>query len=113
MKIIPVIRDSNGVVVPAFEITVELDGTNYNLSFRWTRRLEAWIVDIYDSVDTLLLGGHRISIGIPLYYYRGYSDIPPGFLVALDTTNQDLDPGLTDLGDRVRMIYVGPDEVLA
>lgn len=89
--------------------TVDLDGESFTLAFRWNFRSAAWYLSI-SNVDGPIVQGIRITVGTSLLHYVGHADKPPGVLMAVDTAGTDIDPGKTELGDRVKLMYTATTE---
>lgn len=91
----------------AYDQRVELDGEEYLLRFRWNSRIDRWFLSI-DGLDGVpRLTGAAVSLGIPLN--RRAVNGPPGAFIALSESGDD-SPGLLDLGGRVKLYYVSPDD---
>lgn len=91
--------------LPHYQFEAELDGTNYQLEFRWNDRAAAWFLEVRDSSGTPLLSGRRVCLNsFTLRRFRGLG-LPPGELLCYDTSGTNTDPGLNDLGGRVRLLY--------
>jgi hypothetical protein len=107
-----------------FIVTATLDGTAYQIRFRWCDTLNgsviadgattgSWIMDINQPNGTPLLQGLRCVCGGWSMGKRFVTPgLPPGDLVFMDTSGQGLPPGIlstdpivTDLGQRVQLIY--------
>lgn len=89
-----------------FSFQCELDSVTYGFRFRWNERVAAWFMDISDVAGNELVSGMRVVVGFPLAANTRYNAaMPPGALIASDTSGQDLDPGLGDLGGRVQILY--------
>jgi hypothetical protein len=86
-------------------ITYSLEGSNYIFTFRWNTRAEAWYFDITDENGTVLVSGRRLVVDWPIVGVREAPRVFPGILWAYDTSGQQLDPGVDDLGDRVILLY--------
>ena len=88
----------------AFEYETELQGSVFQLSFRWNRRDAHWFLTVRDADGVDIASGRRVVADWPLL--KGVVDVrrPHGEIVALDTTGEG-DPGLTDLGGRVLLLY--------
>lgn len=98
-------------VAQSFRQTVTLDGTAFILQFRWNWRAGSWFLDLYDAAGGLLVAGRRVIVGPPLWLGLHYRpELPLGELVAFDSSGQDQDPGLEDLGRRVQLFYLDKDE---
>lgn len=117
MRLIPTRTDLTN-----YEVTVELDGVDFDLRFLWNDRDETWYLTISETQSTTidadtgekvpLLAGVPVLIGVPLLRVLRGSVRPSGELVAYDTTNLGRAPGLTDLGSRVQLFYVEASELV-
>lgn len=95
---------------PYFAFSVELEGITYQLVFRWNDRPQQWVIDVLDGGGTALVQGVRGVIDVPLLLRFGpRADLPPGWLFLVDTTGQQLDATLDDLGSRVQLFYLPSD----
>jgi hypothetical protein len=88
-----------------FEFTTDLDGVDFTLTFRWNSRDPAWYMDITDAGGNVLLQGLRLSLDTPLTGRFRDLRLPDGDLMAIDTSNQGLEAGRYDLGNRVKLFY--------
>lgn len=107
---VPVIRNSAGVVRPAFTVTVDLVGALFDISFRWNGRAEAWFMGFGPTGGAELVSNVVVRVGgllLPILL----SGFPLGTFFALDTSRSDLDPGREDLGARVRVYFMGPGDL--
>lgn len=99
--------------LPHFDLIVSLDGVSYRLLFRWNDRSESWFLDLSLEDDTLIWASIRVVVSWPLGRRSQHPSRPPGMLLATDTTARATDPGLTDLGARVRLYYWDAAELSA
>lgn len=120
------------VVVPftstdrAYEFTCQLNGVTYRFDVRWNERGGFWAFDLYlDSTDELLVAGLPILLGGDIL--AAHRRLGIGGLVAVDmsATQQNASPneettsvlvsedaGADDLGTRVVVLYLTPDELV-
>jgi len=91
--------------VARYYFTTQLDNVTFRLNFEWNDRAGGWFMDVYDASDVLLLSGVRIVVNYPFMNKYRDARLPEGMLEAIDTSDEDLDPGLKDLGDRVKLVY--------
>lgn len=99
-----------GTPTPKFTDLYVLDGTTYTLSFAWNVRLGAWFVDVLNAQgDTVMIGGIRLVVDVPLVPNFTLRQ-PTGWFIAKDTSGKGVDPGLDDLGGRVRLLYVSKSD---
>lgn len=102
-----------------YEMQLTLDGSPFDLVFRWNARDEVWYLSIYDpavaeTVDgsrTPIIGSIPVFVGGPLLSLCRRRDRPLGELIAIDTQGNDEDPGRRDLGDRVVLLYYSQAEL--
>lgn len=89
-----------------YDMTVDLDGVTYLMTFRFNARDGFWYMDIADIEGAPIRTGIRIVLGAD--FLRLVRDIrkPPGLMAAVDTTGQGNEAGLEGLGRAVRMLYV-------
>lgn len=93
-----------------YDYRVSLSGTKYTVELRWNSRSEHWTLSLYTADGDPIVVGRRVVVGIPLF--RRYRDdrLPAGTLVAVDTTDREQDPGFNDLGNRVQLVYLDPED---
>lgn len=94
-----------------YEIEVLLDGENFRLACRWNERVDAWFVSLYDASGDAIALGRRLTVGNFLFPWLVGSNRPAGQLMALDTSNEDVDPAHADLGNRVIVTYLDAEEM--
>lgn len=84
-----------------------LDGTVYELEFRYNQREACWYFSISLEDGTELLRGIKIVVGVSLLGRSIDSRLPPGELVAVANTEDDSPPALDELGidRRVTLTY--------
>lgn len=87
-----------------YDERVEIEGVEYILSFAWNVRRERWAFSVNGLDDTPILTGQTVSLGIPLN--RRAVAGPPGVFMAVSNTDNSDPPGLTELGERVSLMYL-------
>lgn len=88
-------------------IRVQLEEQRYELVFRWNQRSSAWFLTILDDEGAVILGSRRVLPGFPLVAYYAYLPaLQFGELLPVDTATEGIEPGLTELGGRVKVVYV-------
>jgi hypothetical protein len=86
---------------------VELDGVTFRFVFNWNVREGRWYFDLNDIADNPVVSGRAVTLNTPLLgYLRRSTSYPAGDLIVIDTSNSNTDASLTDLGDRVIMLYI-------
>lgn len=92
--------------VPSFRQRVALDGAEFLLQFAWNQRSAKWYLSVYDTSETPLALNLKVVADWPLTRLITDERMFPGEVFALDTTGEGIDPGLSDLGARVKLIYI-------
>ncbi len=103
-------------VVPSigsYDLTSELDGKNYLLTFRWNGRDAAWYMDISREDATPIRNGIRLSLGALLGSDTQSEDMPLGKFFVYDLSGSGVDAGFHDLGVRVFLYYFDEAEASA
>lgn len=99
---IPVMTD-----VPNFIERVELEGTIYNLEFRYNERQELWHMDIRDANDVDLLVGVPLLGGLPLTsrFVGRIEGLPPGSFLCVNESGDPETPSYLSFGNGVNLFY--------
>ncbi len=116
--------------VPSYDFEVDLEGATYIFAFDWNRRAQSWFMSIASADGTPLVSNRRVSLGADLIGPGVDPLLPPGRVLAVDTSaasgdtrytstspypvklTAGIDPGRYDLGDRVRILYFEQADVL-
>lgn len=99
------------VDTPYFDVEAQLDGVLYAFTFRWTARDSQWTFDLADADRDPIVSGIAVVVDFPLARRCADARMPPGAFFAVDTTGGQVDPGETDLGRRVVVVYYTADEL--
>lgn len=84
---------------------ISLGGTVYNLTVKWNTNSAAWILDIADSNNVLMVGGIPLVPGINLleqYAYLGFT----GQLIMQMDHDVTASPGYNDLGVNAHLYWI-------
>lgn len=86
----------------------KLDGSVYQLAFRWNSRAGRWFMDISSAAGVALASGICLLSGVPLTYRRREttSGMPPGHFLVYDETGAGRSPDLTTFGKEVKLVYI-------
>lgn len=90
---------------------IRLGQRGVRLAIMFNERDGTWLLDVIDNATAVdLLRGVPIVLGQDIWdsYNLGL-----GILIALDLSNSGIDAGPNDLGDRVRVYWLTPDELEA
>lgn len=93
---------------PAYRQRVRLDQQDWLIDFVWNHRTQRWAFSLLDLDGSAVLTGQGVACGFNLL--NRAQGGPPGQLVAFSTDGTFEAPGLQELGDRVRLIYVSSDD---
>ena len=88
-----------------FTLQVPLEGVNYTLQFVWNLRESSWYMDVLDETGAIMIIGGMRLVADSLLGITRTGRQPQGAFIALDTTGEGVDPGLDDLGVRVKLLY--------
>ena len=86
--------------------TVDLDGVEYELYFKYNRRDGRWYLDIIALDGTSIRQGIKITANTLLIRYCMDEGRPLGELFCVDTRNSPTDPSLEDLGINASLMYI-------
>lgn len=84
---------------PFHDVTMNLDGVDYTLSFMYNQRIDQWFLSVRDSAGLPIVLGVAIVCDWPLL--RAYNDarLPAGTLMCQSNVDTDKTaPGLGELG---------------
>lgn len=99
------------VVIPCqsslvhYQMSIVLAARTFVLAFRFNTRNSSWYMAVSDEEENAIVAGIRIVVDWPLGFRTVDVRRPRGIFVALDTSGQQLDPGLNDLGNRVQLLF--------
>jgi hypothetical protein len=91
---------------PRYEFSCTLEGRTFSFEFAWNERSEAWFLTVRDADGVDLAAGRRVVLGANLLGRSASAALPPGMLLAVDTSGANTDTGRDDLGSRVKIVYV-------
>jgi|AntDeeMinimDraft_6_1070357.scaffolds.fasta_scaffold21149_1 hypothetical protein len=90
---------------PAGNFVVDLDGKEYRFWTTYNRRADLWTISILEPNGTPIVMGAGVAAGWAVF--RGITDdrLPPGTLLAYDSSGNGESPGEGELGARVKILY--------
>jgi len=91
--------------IGAYFFQVELDKKVFGLAFQFNAREGNWYFDLQDALGNRIRSGVKVVSGFPFLQRVTNLNRPPGEVIAIDTTGNDLDPDLADLGSKVLLAY--------
>lgn len=92
-----------------YDQSIELDGTVFNLKFRYNDRDSAWYLSIHDVDNVPIRSGLKLIPNLALLRQLVSEGRPLGELVVVDTRAIPLPPSLAELGSKVQLTYFGLD----
>ncbi|MDR0233588.1 MAG: hypothetical protein LBI31_02090 [Zoogloeaceae bacterium] len=95
---------------PAQVFQTELDGRRLEFTALWNDRSNVWTMDIADAIT-----GEVLAKSLPIVLGQDILaayNFGLGALVAVDTGNTGMDAGPDDLGQRVKVWWMSPEELL-
>lgn len=102
---------------PHYSFRVQLDGSDYDFTFRFGERRAAWVFDLVTASGTPILNGQMVTTFVDFLRRTPSPDKPPGVLWALNVATPPggdpaARPGLHDLGPdaRCRLFYTEAPE---
>lgn len=94
-----------------YTVTTVIGVDTFTFGVRWNGRAGSWFFDLYDASGNIIVAGIRIVLGVILGRRCKDPRMPPGAIVASDTSGQQRDAGRDDLGSRVRLYYYPPEDL--
>ena len=81
------------------------------IDLRWNTRDAAWYMDLLEEDETPIVMGKKIVLGVAIGARSALASFPPGLIVAGDLSGFGSEPGIDDLGDRVRVYFFSNEEL--
>lgn len=91
--------------LPAYDFSIDLDGVNYTLSFRYNSRMSLWIMDIKDSEQNNLKMGIPIQTEVDLISTLKKEGFPDGTFLAIHETGLKIDADREAFGNTIDLYY--------
>lgn len=95
-----------------YTLRTSLGGNAYGFEFFWNPRDSSWSFILSDSNGGEIVE-RKVTLGSLMLLKFADPRLPAGELCAIDTSGQDLDAGLTDLGGRVLLVFTDAADILA
>lgn len=92
----------------AQRFVTELGGASYEFFLQFNERSSVWELSLkaYGASDWLILGAPML-LDVDLLSPYSYNI---GRLIAIDTSDSDVEAGVSDLGSRVKLFWIAPGE---
>lgn len=87
-----------------YSVRTALGSGTYRIEFFWNTRDSSWSFVLSDSSGNQLFA-RKITLGAPIFSRFQDARLPYGEMTAVDTSGQNAEPGLTDLGTRVLLLF--------
>ena len=96
---------------PAFDLTVDLEGSTYLMSFRWDNRIAIWKYDLKNSAGEPIYSGISLFSAVIPPVNSVSSEAPPGYFAPINLKSPNVDADRFTLGTDVRLYYVESTDV--
>jgi hypothetical protein len=97
--IIPTLSDGTAF----YSQRVNLDGTDFQLDFRWSTREARWYLRLLNTTGDVLVGPMKLVVNWPLlHYYHGREGVPTGEIWCMTVGASTDPPGISELGEGLR-----------
>lgn len=90
---------------PHYDFSATLEGKLLTFELRWNERSGSWFLSLFDAAGAVIFSGRRVVLGTNLLGRSSDERLPPGQLLAFDTSGANLEAGRNDLGIRVQILY--------
>jgi hypothetical protein len=94
----------------AYQIQARLGDEDWLLDFVWNARRVTWAMSLATLAGTPCVTGQPVVCGLPLLA-RAVGG-PAGAMIALSTDGTYDAPGLLELGDRVKLLFISSDDTI-
>lgn len=97
-----------------FTTTISDDPTapaTYKFDVRWNASDDGWYFDVYEQDGTLIMASVKIVLGTYLGRRSNHPLFRNGVLFPIDTSGDERDPGIDDMGTRVKVIRMTRTEL--
>lgn len=91
--------------IPDYSQRVELDGTIFILSFRYSLRPDRWFLDVQDEQANNLIMGIPLQTGVGLISRFRIPGQPTNEFLIFNREGDNRNPGRSDLGDSHQLLY--------
>jgi hypothetical protein len=96
---------------PSQVLTTVLNGVEYDLAVKWGDIARKWTLDLTRAADQVVLAtGLSLVLGVNILGFRGLDDIGMMMLVATSDPDDDPTDADDDLGGRVKLYFMTPEE---
>lgn len=97
---------------PEYRFRTALGDTTYIFDVRWNERDSAWYFDMLEVDETPILLGCKIVLGTYFGRRSAHTFFSDNIIGAVDTGQDNLDPGFDDLGTRVEIWHYTASELV-
>lgn len=106
-----IVPTENAPALKFFDLVVDLDGSDYQLIFRYNERENFWYIDVLDAAGNPIRNGLKCVINWPLLRRCVLESRPPGSLMVLDARTEPAETGLDNFGSLAELIYADASEI--
>lgn len=108
IEAVPTPRDG----YPDETFRVALGGSQYVIRWQWNEREGTWAFTIADAEGVAILSGVRVVLNVDLLEWTSDPRKPDGALLVVDPSGGTTEPTLSDLGQRVQVVFATSDELV-
>lgn len=105
--IIPTVTDGR----QRYSLRTSLGGKTFGFEFIWNVRDLSWSFAMSDASGDVILA-RKVVLTTPMLSRNQDARLPFGEMIATDTSNQDLEATLTDLGTRVLLCFTDGADIV-
>lgn len=105
------IPTDNAPTLRYFDLTVDLDGSDFQFVFIYNERENFWYLDILDAAGTPIRSGLKCVINFPLLRRCVTEGRPKGSIMVLDSRAEPTETGLDNLGKLAEVAYASESEL--
>jgi len=92
--------------IPAYTLSIGLEGTTFVLSFRYTERTSRWMMDILDVSEVPIVEGVVLLVNLNLTSRFKDSRMPKGYFLLADESGNNAQPNRLNFSNDVNLFYV-------
>lgn len=91
--------------LPSYNFRIDLDGTVYELTFRYNGRMDRWFMDIADQRGVIIRAGIILLTEVDLFPFLKRDNYPQGDFFLFEDTGIIKNAGRLELGDNINLYY--------
>lgn len=88
-----------------YKFDIVLEGKKYFFSFNYNNRIDAWFMDIADEVESPIVEGLMLFLGLDLLEQYADERLPQGNLFIVNNKEEFIEPTEENFGVDVKLYY--------